>query len=86
MCAALREMVQQDGMLPIRGSIPDMAADTNSYIAFQQIYQKHAQTQAEAIYRRASQMSRNLGQPQDAITESEVNNSIVFNSYNKILF
>lgn len=72
MCAALREMAQHEGMLPIRGSIPDMAADTNSYIAFQQIYQKQFQIQAEAIYRRASHLSHSLGQPQDVISESEV--------------
>lgn len=72
MCAALRETVQRDGSLPVRGSIPDMAADTKSFIAIQQIYQKQAQSQWEAIYRRASQMSRSLGQPQDIITEPEV--------------
>ncbi|CAH1982239.1 unnamed protein product [Acanthoscelides obtectus] len=72
MCAALREHVEAEGTLPVRGSLPDMAADTASYVTLQQIYQKQALAQAEAIYRRASQIARGLGMGPDAITESEV--------------
>ncbi|XP_022899801.1 NEDD8-activating enzyme E1 regulatory subunit [Onthophagus taurus] len=72
MCAALRELVQSEGSLPIRGSLPDMAADTNSYVTLQQLYQKQAQIQAESVFRRATEIARNLGQSQDAITEQEV--------------
>lgn len=72
MCSALREFVQSEDALPLRGSLPDMAADTNSYVTLQQLYQKQAQAQAEIVYRRAAQIARNLGLPQDAITESEV--------------
>lgn len=72
MCAALRELVQAEGALPVRGSLPDMAADTNSYITLQQIYHRQAQTQAETVYRRANEIARNLGLPQDTINENEV--------------
>lgn len=72
MCAALRELVQSEGALPVRGSLPDMAADTINYVALQQLYQKQAQFQAEAVYRRASQIARSLGQSPDTITEHEV--------------
>lgn len=72
MCAALRELVQAENALPVRGSLPDMATDTTSYVTLQQIYHKQAQQQAEIVYRRASQIARNLGLPQDAVTESEV--------------
>ncbi|GJQ79507.1 putative NEDD8-activating enzyme E1 regulatory [Trypoxylus dichotomus] len=72
MCAALRELVQNEGSLPVRGSLPDMAADTVNYVALQQLYQKQAQLQAEAIYRRALQIARNLGQAPDTISEQEV--------------
>lgn len=73
MCAALRELVETEGALPVRGSLPDMAADTTSFITLQQIYQKQAQSQAETVYRRATQLARSLGQSQDFISESEVN-------------
>lgn len=72
MCAALKEHVQAEGTLPVRGVLPDMAADTQSYVTLQQIYQKQAQTQAENVYRRVSQIARNLGLHQDLITENEV--------------
>ncbi|KAK5640458.1 hypothetical protein RI129_011269 [Pyrocoelia pectoralis] len=71
-CAALREMVQSEGALPVRGSLPDMAADTTSFISLQQLYMRQAQSQAESIYRRAMQISRALGQSPDSISETEV--------------
>lgn len=72
MCSALREMVQKEGVLPIRGTLPDMAADTQSYITLQNIYQRHAQNQAESIYRRTSEIARNFGLSQDVVPEHEV--------------
>lgn len=72
MCAALREQVESEQALPVRGSLPDMAADTDSFITLQQIYQKQAQSQAEAVHRRATQLARSLGQSQDFISEADV--------------
>lgn len=72
MCAALREHVLAEGSLPIPGSLPDMATDTASFVTLQQIYHSQAQVQAEAIYRRACQIARNLGLPHEVITENEV--------------
>lgn len=69
-------MVQTEGALPVRGTLPDMAADTQSYVTLQNIYQRQAQHQAESIYRRASQITRNLGLPQDTVTENEVSSVI----------
>nr|CAH7725972.1 unnamed protein product [Callosobruchus chinensis] len=62
---------QAEGTLPVRGSLPDMTADTATYVTLQQIYQKQALAQAEAIHRRASQIARGLGMGPEAITESE---------------
>ncbi|KAJ8943598.1 hypothetical protein NQ318_006600 [Aromia moschata] len=73
MCAALRELVEEEGgALPVRGSLPDMAADTDSYVTLQRLYHARAQSQAERVYRRAAQIARDLGMPQDVISESEV--------------
>lgn len=78
MCAALKEFVETEGCLPIKGVLPDMAADTTSYITLQQIYQRQAQFQAESIYRQATQISRGLGLPSDTISEAEVYNLMQF--------
>ncbi|CAG9824867.1 unnamed protein product [Phaedon cochleariae] len=72
MCAALREFVQLEGALPLRGALPDMAADTDSYVTLQRLYHSRAQAQSEAVYRRAAQIARNLGVAQETVTESEV--------------
>lgn len=72
MCAALREHVLAENSLPVPGTLPDMATDTTSFVTLQQIYHKEAQSQAEAIYRRSCQIARNLGMPNEAITENEV--------------
>ncbi|EFA00552.1 nedd8-activating enzyme E1 regulatory subunit [Tribolium castaneum] len=71
LCAALKEFVEKEGAPPLKGTLPDMAADTSSYITLQQLYQKQAQTQCEIIYRRALEIARNLGLSQETITESE---------------
>lgn len=72
LCAALREFVQSEGCLPLRGSLPDMAADTNSYVTLQKLYHTQAQAHAEAVYRRALQITHNLGLSQEYISQSEV--------------
>ncbi|XP_044760074.1 NEDD8-activating enzyme E1 regulatory subunit isoform X2 [Coccinella septempunctata] len=72
MCTALREFVETEGALPVRGTLPDMASDSESYITLQQIYQRKAQAQAESIYRRSCQIARNVGMHQDSISEQEV--------------
>lgn len=72
MCAALKELVEKEGALPVRGSLPDMAADTDSYVTLQQIYKRQADLQAEAVYRRSTQIARTLGQTGDEISERTV--------------
>ncbi|KAK9885901.1 hypothetical protein WA026_013775 [Henosepilachna vigintioctopunctata] len=72
MCAGLRELVQAEESLPVRGTLPDMASDSGSYIALQQIYQKKALSQSEFVYRRVCQIVTDLGIQQDIISEQEV--------------
>ncbi|KAF7271077.1 hypothetical protein GWI33_016037 [Rhynchophorus ferrugineus] len=72
MCAALREHVQAEGELPLKGTLPDMAADTMSYVTLQNIYRKQAEHHIESVYRRVQQIVRSLGLPQDYIAEDEV--------------
>lgn len=46
---ALRDFVDQNGTLPLEGGIPDMTADTASYIALQQVYQRKASKDVQAV-------------------------------------
>ncbi|XP_031850383.1 nedd8-activating enzyme E1 regulatory subunit APP-BP1 isoform X1 [Nomia melanderi] len=61
-----------DGLLPLKGTLPDMTADTEKYIMLQQIYYKQAVADAEAVWRRTLQLLRQLGKPSDYISERDV--------------
>lgn len=74
MAKALREFVDNEGTgsLPVRGTLPDMTADTERYIQLQQIYHHQAAKDAEVMFRRVQQLMREINQPPDSITEKDV--------------
>lgn len=49
LAAGVRLFVEKNGRLPLRGSVPDMTADTESYVALQKIYSAKAESDAKAI-------------------------------------
>ncbi|GFT14238.1 NEDD8-activating enzyme E1 regulatory subunit [Nephila pilipes] len=71
---ALKEFVDNEGQgcLPVRGVIPDMTSDTQSYIKLQNIYKEKADEDSHAMYSRVQQLLSNLGKPPNFISEHEV--------------
>ncbi|XP_012250154.1 NEDD8-activating enzyme E1 regulatory subunit isoform X3 [Bombus impatiens] len=71
---AIKDFVENEGggLLPLKGTLPDMTADTEKYITFQQIYHKQAIVDAEAVWRRTLQLLRQLGKSSDSISERDV--------------
>ncbi|GIX87298.1 NEDD8-activating enzyme E1 regulatory subunit [Caerostris extrusa] len=71
---ALKEFVNNEGQgcLPVRGIIPDMTSDTQSYIKLQNIYKAKAEEDAHTIYVKVQQLLSNLGKPPNFISEQEV--------------
>ncbi|XP_053987743.1 NEDD8-activating enzyme E1 regulatory subunit isoform X2 [Hylaeus anthracinus] len=71
---AIRDFCENEGagLLPLKGTLPDMTADTEKYITLQQIYHKQAASDAEAVWRRTLQLLRQLGKPSDSISERDV--------------
>ncbi|CAH0385252.1 unnamed protein product [Bemisia tabaci] len=71
---AIKDFVENEGngYLPLRGTLPDMTADTAKYVAIQQLYRDQAAKDAEIVFRRVQQLLRQLNQPDDTITENEV--------------
>ena len=71
---AARDFVENEGhgLLPLKGTLPDMIADTEKYITLQQIYHKQAVADTEAVWRRTLQLLRQLGKPSDSISERDV--------------
>uniref|UniRef100_A0AAG5DDM8 NEDD8-activating enzyme E1 regulatory subunit n=1 Tax=Anopheles atroparvus TaxID=41427 RepID=A0AAG5DDM8_ANOAO len=74
MARALKDFVDNEGngLLPVPGVLPDMTADTNSYISLQTVYRSQAAHDAEIVFRRARQLLKELNKPNDLITEKDV--------------
>ncbi|XP_026284162.1 NEDD8-activating enzyme E1 regulatory subunit [Frankliniella occidentalis] len=74
MAKAIRDFVENEGKghLPLRGSVPDMTAKTDYYVALQQVYYEHAARDTDVVYRRVQQLLHQLNQTADTISESDV--------------
>ncbi|XP_058458632.1 nedd8-activating enzyme E1 regulatory subunit [Malaya genurostris] len=71
---ALRDFVENEGngLLPLPGVLPDMTADTASYINLQNVYRSQAVHDAEIVYRRTRQLLKELNKPNDLVSERDV--------------
>ncbi|XP_025411774.1 NEDD8-activating enzyme E1 regulatory subunit-like [Sipha flava] len=74
MVKALKDFVDNEGCgrLPVRGTLPDMTADTFKYISLQQLYHEQAAKDTEAVYNRVQLLLQNLNLPDDTITEQDI--------------
>ncbi|XP_073837597.1 nedd8-activating enzyme E1 regulatory subunit APP-BP1 [Musca autumnalis] len=74
MAKALKDFVEQEnnGMLPLPGILPDMTADTESYINLQNIYRQQALQDADSVYRRLQTILKELGLSPDTISDKTV--------------
>ncbi|KAK7204028.1 hypothetical protein BZA70DRAFT_198576 [Myxozyma melibiosi] len=73
------------GHLPLSGTLPDMKADTTSYIKLQSIYRSKALEDRDWVASRVSELLLSLGRPADAISSDEVDTFCKF-SRNLVVF
>jgi len=72
---AVKDFVNSDegqGMLPVRGSIPDMFSDSKRYIEIQNIYKEKARQDAEEVHKRVQHHLESVGKPTESISEGTV--------------
>jgi amyloid beta precursor protein binding protein 1 len=71
---ALKEFVDNEGqgMLPLRGSIPDMFSDSERFIALQNIYRNKAQNDLESIATHVERLLHDVDKPYDYINENQI--------------
>jgi len=64
MAAALKIFVDKEGKgkLPLRGTVPDMTADTDSFVALQRLYGAKAERDASAVWAHVQDISTQLDQ------------------------
>ncbi|KAH8418195.1 hypothetical protein KR222_000376 [Zaprionus bogoriensis] len=74
MAKALKHFVVEDnkGFLPLPGVLPDMTANTDSYIALQHIYRQQALQDADQVYHKCQDYLKELSLPADSIDERTV--------------
>lgn len=74
MIRALKDFVQEDNgdRLPLPGVLPDMTADTETFIHLQNIYRQQALLDSDNVYRRCKKLLTELGRPIDVISEKDV--------------
>ncbi|CAH1796256.1 unnamed protein product [Owenia fusiformis] len=74
MARAVKDFVDHegDGMLPLRGSIPDMTADSERYIKLQNVYKDKANSDMSLVYARVVNLLKANGKPHDFIEEEDV--------------
>ena len=61
--SALKQFVENEGrgMLPLQGSVPDMTAHTDQYVALQRVYHDRAEADIAAVSRRVEAIRVKLG-------------------------
>jgi len=74
MAAATERFVKTEGggLLPIVGTIPDMTAETTTYVALQQIYAAQAASDLAAVQAYAREMAAIEGLPADLVDVDEL--------------
>ncbi|KAI9596629.1 NEDD8-activating enzyme E1 regulatory subunit [Syncephalis fuscata] len=66
------ESTEGAGLLPLSGVLPDMKADTERYVALQQIYRQKAQSDYQAVQRYARHYLTQLNLPIEQIDNEEI--------------
>ncbi|KAJ7311967.1 hypothetical protein JRQ81_006291 [Phrynocephalus forsythii] len=71
---AVKEFVAKEGQgnLPVRGTIPDMIADSSKFIKLQNIYRDKAKKDAEAVANYAAKLLQSIGKAPESISQKEL--------------
>ncbi|KAI1283817.1 Nedd8-activating enzyme E1 regulatory subunit [Halotydeus destructor] len=59
--SALKEFIQRYGSLPVRGTVPDMTADSARYIQLQKLYSTKAKKDSEAFFSLLQEICERVG-------------------------
>ncbi|GCC16585.1 hypothetical protein chiPu_0020344, partial [Chiloscyllium punctatum] len=71
---AVKQFVEKEGLgnLPVRGTIPDMIADSTKFIRLQNIYREKAKEDASVIGDYVTEILESIGRPPDTISEKDI--------------
>ncbi|XP_073164046.1 NEDD8-activating enzyme E1 regulatory subunit isoform X2 [Lepidochelys kempii] len=71
---AVKEFVAKEGQgnLPVRGTIPDMIADSGKFIKLQNVYREKAKRDAAAVGNHAAKLLQSVGKAPESISQKEL--------------
>uniref|UniRef100_A0A7N8WK87 NEDD8-activating enzyme E1 regulatory subunit n=1 Tax=Mastacembelus armatus TaxID=205130 RepID=A0A7N8WK87_9TELE len=74
MLRAVKEFVHNEGngSLPLRGTIPDMIADSKKFISLQNVYREKAMQDAAAVSKHVESLLQSVGKPPESISEKDI--------------
>lgn len=74
MLRAVKEFVLNEGggNLPVRGTIPDLMADSQKFINLQNVYREKAIQDAAAVSRHVEYLLQSVGKPPECISEMDI--------------
>ncbi|KAM8947650.1 NEDD8-activating enzyme E1 regulatory subunit [Pelodytes ibericus] len=74
MARAVKEFmaVEGSGYLPLRGTIPDMIANSDKFIKLQNVYREKAKKDSAAVENYVSKLLQSVGKPPECIPEKDI--------------
>ncbi|MBN3299437.1 ULA1 enzyme, partial [Amia calva] len=74
MARAVKEFVHNEGgqNLPVRGTIPDMIANSDKFISLQNVYRAKAKQDAAAVSKHVASLLQSMGKLPESISEQEI--------------
>lgn len=74
MLRAVKEFVHNEGngSLPVRGTIPDMIADSQKFINLQNVYREKAMQDAAAVSKHVEYLLQSIGKSPENISEKDI--------------
>ncbi|XP_069758127.1 NEDD8-activating enzyme E1 regulatory subunit isoform X1 [Narcine bancroftii] len=71
---AVKQFVEKEGLgnLPVRGTIPDMIADSTRFIRLQNVYREKAKEDASIISDYVTEILGSIGKPPETISEKDI--------------
>ncbi|KAJ3020361.1 NEDD8-activating enzyme E1 regulatory subunit [Thoreauomyces humboldtii] len=84
---AVQEFVANEGQgyLPLPGNVPDMHADSDSYIKLQTIFRAKAREDAATVSRRVQALLATVGEPSDRVPQDEIDRFCKNAGYLKVI-
>ncbi|KAG0198991.1 NEDD8-activating enzyme E1 regulatory subunit [Mortierella sp. GBA30] len=81
----VNDVQKSDGLLPLSGTIPDMKAQTESYVTLQSIYKAKAKKDVQEVSKNVDQLLESLGLASGSISLQEIESFCKYSAFLKVI-